>query len=206
MSYTMCPACGQHALKVANRCPRCGLPFEQQFLSRSQPDHARRRVPVALLLGGVLVLMLGTAEWINRRKGTGARPAVTASRESVATRPEHRPPASAGLAPPTDGGAQPPVKPPTPAAVITQPAPAVEMPRPRATTPPAAAPVGDRSHAATTWVNVRARPNSASPVVGVLQPGEVVQVDSTTQGWYRVQAGRVPTGYVDRRLLESRRQ
>ncbi len=61
---------------------------------------------------------------------------------------------------------------------------------------------GDQHRSASTWVNVRADPSTESPVLGILQPGEVVEVDSLAQGWYRVQSDRLPAGYVDRRLLD----
>jgi hypothetical protein len=201
MSYTMCPACGQHALKVANRCPRCGQPFEEQFFSRAQPSRSRHRLPRVLVLAAVLALMLGTAEWINRRKAAGAGKA--GSRDSVSSAPTPVPaaPPAAIPAAETTRQAEPAALPGRPAAPKPAPVPVREPEQPRRVT---AAAGGTGSHVANDWVNVRARPSSTAPIVGVLQPGESVTVDSTIQGWYRVRAGRVPAGYVGRGLLQPR--
>ncbi len=208
MSYTLCPACGQHALKVANRCPRCGLPFEQQFFSRAHPSRNRHRTPIVLLLGTLLVLMLITAEWINRRKAEAAGQKGRATTgDSVTAIPAASLVTPAIAAPPPDS-----VRPQRSPADRPAPAPVPEMaPRPQgpaAVAPPARAlPAGEGEVLiATDWVNVRARPSSTAPVVGVLRPDESVTVDSTSRGWYRVRAGRLPAGYVGRGLLHSPRE
>jgi uncharacterized protein YgiM (DUF1202 family) len=206
MSYTMCPACGQHALKVANRCPRCGLPFEQQFFSRAQPSRHRHRTPIVLLLGTLLVLTLITAEWINRRKADAAREKGRATtRDSVTAIPAASLVTPAIAAPPPDTARRQP-SPADRLAPIPVPAAAPRPQVPAAVAAPApAVPSGDGEVlTATDWVNVRARPSSTAPVVGVLRPGESVTVDSTVRGWYRVRAGRVPAGYIGRGLLKAR--
>jgi hypothetical protein len=52
---------------------------------------------------------------------------------------------------------------------------------------------------ARTWVNVRGR---ATPTVRVLNPGQAVQVDSLSRGWYRVLIDGRAAGYVYRSNLD----
>ncbi len=54
---------------------------------------------------------------------------------------------------------------------------------------------------AKTWVNVRAGRSGSSEPVRVLNPGELVGVDSLGLGWYRVLVDGVPVGFVDRSFL-----
>jgi len=54
---------------------------------------------------------------------------------------------------------------------------------------------------AKTWVNVRAGRSGSSDAVRILNPGELVGVDSLGRGWFRVSVDGVPVGYVDRSLL-----
>jgi ribosomal protein L37E len=55
---------------------------------------------------------------------------------------------------------------------------------------------------ARTWVNVRGARGRAAPVVRVLNPGDTVQVDSLTRGWYRVLIDGRAAGYVHRSNLD----
>lgn len=55
---------------------------------------------------------------------------------------------------------------------------------------------------AQDWVKLRAEPNNAAAVLRVLQPGEVVTVDSLLDGWYRVVLDQ-RVGYVDRQYLDT---
>lgn len=54
---------------------------------------------------------------------------------------------------------------------------------------------------AKTWVNVRAGRSGSSEPVRILNPGELVGVDSLGLGWYRVLVDGVPVGFVDRSFL-----
>jgi len=54
---------------------------------------------------------------------------------------------------------------------------------------------------ARTWVNVRAGRSGSSEAVRILDPGELVGVDSLGRGWYRVLVDGVPVGFVDRSFL-----
>ncbi|MEO8637264.1 MAG: hypothetical protein ABI587_18480, partial [Gemmatimonadales bacterium] len=69
MSYTICPSCGQKALSVATRCPRCGVAFEDQFLSRARSAPTLRRTPLVFLIAGVVVALVG-ANALMRRLST----------------------------------------------------------------------------------------------------------------------------------------
>ena len=55
---------------------------------------------------------------------------------------------------------------------------------------------------ARTWVNVRGGRGRATPAVRVLNPGDVVQVDSLNRGWYRVLIDGRAAGYVHRSNLD----
>jgi ribosomal protein L37E len=70
---------------------------------------------------------------------------------------------------------------------------------PALATPPAAAPADSTAEGAApappgplvkrfarTWVNVRSARGRVAPAVRVLNPGDAVQVDSLSRGWYRV--------------------
>jgi hypothetical protein len=52
-------------------------------------------------------------------------------------------------------------------------------------------------------VNVRADRSRRAPVVRILQPGELVQLDLLEEGWYRVVADRGSLGYVDGRYFDT---
>lgn len=56
---------------------------------------------------------------------------------------------------------------------------------------------------AQDWVKLRAEPNNTAAVLRVLQPGEVVTVDSLQDGWYRVVIDPQSVGYVDRQYLDT---
>jgi hypothetical protein len=55
---------------------------------------------------------------------------------------------------------------------------------------------------ARTWVNVRGGRGRAAPAVRVLNPGDAVQVDSLSRGWYRVLIDGRAAGYVHRSNLD----
>lgn len=83
--------------------------------------------------------------------------------------------------------------------------PAQDSARP-ATPAVAAAPVGiDPAHQryAQDWVKLRSEPSNAAAVLRVLQPGEIVTVDSLLDGWYRVVSDQQAPGYVDRQYLDT---
>ena len=57
MAYIDCPQCGQSALSVATRCPRCGFGFTQHRLRYGhQPRPAGNKIP--LWVGGGLVILV----------------------------------------------------------------------------------------------------------------------------------------------------
>jgi uncharacterized protein YgiM (DUF1202 family) len=55
---------------------------------------------------------------------------------------------------------------------------------------------------AQVWANVRAERSNTAAIVRVLNPGEVVAVDSLQQGWYRVVTDQ-GVGYVDQHYLDT---
>jgi hypothetical protein len=69
---------------------------------------------------------------------------------------------------------------------------------------PAAAPPagGTLRRYARTWVSIREARSDSAPAVRTLEPGEVVQVDSLSQGWYRVVVSGRTVGYVDGGYLD----
>lgn len=64
-------------------------------------------------------------------------------------------------------------------------------------------PVNTGLRYARTWTNVRGEPAQSAPIVGRLDPGESVQVDSLVRGWYRVLVEGRALGYVHRSTLAA---
>ncbi len=213
MNYTTCSQCGQNALPVATRCPRCGNPFEEQFMGRAVSTPKRRRAPLALLVvGAVVALLLANAlmrklETPARDSGMTAAPAAV-HKPAPKSGPPSQAPAAIAERRPTPAAPEPtptslaraqapsPSPPPRPESVAPRPA------MPAAPTAAIAVPGAPRRYA-STWINVRAARLNTAPVLRVLHPGEAVQVDSLAQGWYRVYSNQAAPGYVDRRLLDT---
>ncbi len=211
MNYTICSSCGQKALSVATRCPRCGLAFEEQFLSRSRSTPKSRGMPLIVLIVGVVAALFGANALMRRitvapqglvpppAPGAGAVAVVPVPAADTPPAPRRDLPAASveSLTP----VARAPVVVDTPAPlprVVAPPAPvpAVVVPAPVAT-----GPLPTQRRYASIWTNVRAARSNTSPVLRILRPGEVVQVDSLARGWYRVMSDGLPVGYADRRLL-----
>lgn len=196
MSYIPCPNCGQKALSVATRCPRCGHAFDTGLFQRpvlSGPK--RRRFPIILLIFA-LVLVVVIVDGERRRSGTpppARRPALL---------PDTVPgPRAAARAPsesiPPDLGVTSPL--PANSTSVARPVPAAVPPQ-AVTASPVSGPTERRY--ARTWVNVRAARHPGAAVLWILNPGDAVEVDSLQGGWYRVQVtGREP-GYVDGGFLD----
>jgi hypothetical protein len=235
MSYTVCPNCGQNALPVATRCPKCGVAFESQFIRHAPPPP--RRTPIGLILAGaVLTILAGNALWQKFGVTPEAAPFVRKPAPAPAPRPAPvSTPALAQAGPaaeslvtvretavttpaPAPHVSVPPASPPPVAHLPVATSPAVSVPAARvsAATVPAAtvrapAPVvtaastvrAAKTLYSSTWLNLRAERRNSSPVLRVLRPGEVVRVDSLSQGWYRVVSDADQPGWVDRRLLDS---
>jgi hypothetical protein len=211
MSYIQCPNCGQKALSVATRCPRCQTPFVDSS-GRGSSSPRPRRIPPALIVGVAVVILIIVGA-IERELGltvgtapapmpspSPAPPAVAAESPAVAPAPATseplRPAAADSVATPVSS-APAPTPSPTPSPLVGS----SSAPPPP---PPTGSETGKRRYA-STWVNVRAGPNGRAPIVRVLKPGESVLVDSLQQGWYQVLADGGPGGYVDGSLVDSSR-
>jgi hypothetical protein len=167
-----CPQCGRKALSVATRCPHCGVAFPSKPLQRSAPGYRLDRMRPVLAVGGVLVLSAVLLAVVLPRLASVAAPARAApsgeTSPTLATLPRAVPADSLVAAGPSD--AVTPVQPP-----VASSAPI---------TPTSPSPLAKRF--ARTWVNVRGGRGRATPTVRVLNPGDAVQVDSLSRGWYRV--------------------
>ena len=225
MAYINCPQCGQSALSVASRCPGCGFGFTQH---RLRYGHRRRpagnKIPlwvaggVGVLVGVFLLGEGGTggvtvppiADGLDQQPaevvvqidteggGEGVVGGVMAQEGGEVT------PDAASTSTMTDsaGGLDtvPPIR-------ATAPAESRPLPDPVVVTivPPSAeadaAEFPEEPRWAKTWVNVRAGRSGSSEPVRILNPGELVGVDSLGLGWYRVLIDGVPVGFVDRSFL-----
>ncbi|MGH7535366.1 MAG: SH3 domain-containing protein [Gemmatimonadales bacterium] len=181
MTYIECPECGQRALDVATRCPRCGHAYPSHFLPRPAPRLHQLRPLLALGgVAGVLALVVLVVVALNR----AGPEAVTAPPVAAPPPPDTAPsapslPASKPLAP--AGDSSPPIAPP----------------------PSSVAPaVGEQVRRyARTWINVRGGRSAGAPALRVLNPGDAVLVDSLERGWYRVLVDGRTLGYAHRANL-----
>lgn len=218
MAYTVCPNCGQNALPVATRCPKCGVAFESQFIRHAPPQP--RRAPVGLILAGaVLTILAGNALWLKFGAAPAAAPFVRKPVPAPAPAPSpalaEAKPAAESLAVHRDTAAsapapapRPSIPPAAPPRVAQRPAPSTPAPAVATTVPlatVAAVATGGPAKRlySSTWLNLRADRRNSAPVLRVLKPGEVVRVDSLSQGWYRVVSDADQPGWVDRRLLDT---
>jgi hypothetical protein len=186
----ICPSCGQKALSVATRCPRCGLVFiGLVFESGTGGVRSRRRSRGSIIVGVVAMVLAGIALWWAARSGqphdlstteTAARrtgPIPSQPRDTAVSRAD---------SPVTVPG---PVTSPEVGASATLTARSESMSR-----------TGRLRRVASTWANVRAERSPRAAVIRVLRPGDVIEVDSLARGWYRV-VSDTSFGYVDQRLL-----
>jgi hypothetical protein len=222
MAYIDCPQCGQTALSVASRCPRCGFGFTQH---RLRHGHHRRPAgnKVPLWVGGGLVVLAVVFFFGEGGTGRVTVPPIAGglSQESaevvvqtdsgedgvgVDSAPAQLaavvPSDTASTSTIADSGGRLDTVPPIRAAVPAEFRPTLEPvvvtivpPEPHTAQRPE-----DRRWA-KTWVNVRAGRSGSSDAVRILNPGELVGVDSLGRGWFRVSVDGVPVGYVDRSLL-----
>jgi SH3 domain-containing protein len=186
-AYMECPQCGRKALSVATRCPHCGVAFPSKPLRRSAPGYRLDRLRPVLAVGGVLLLGAVLLAVVMPRLGSKA-----------AVPP---PGAASGETSPTLAAAAPGATP----ADSTGEGVASDSVVPKASTPDRDAPAPASPLArrvARTWVNVRDARGLAGPAVRVLNPGDTVQVDSLTRGWYRVLIDGRAVGYVHRSNLD----
>jgi hypothetical protein len=178
-TYMECPQCGRKALSVATRCPHCGVAFPSKPLQRSAPGYRLDRLRPVLATGGVLILGAVLLVVVLPRLGSKATaPALATPPGAVAADSTVHSAASDDVAPVLPSAAS--------AAPVTS-------------APPS--PLARRF--ARTWVNVRAARGRAAPAVRVLNPGDAVQVDSLSRGWYRVLIDGRAVGYVHRSNLDT---
>ena len=221
MAFIDCPQCGQSALSVATRCPRCGFGFTQDRLRHGQQRRqADNRVPM-WVAGGLAILIVvflvgeggnGSVTVPPIAGGLDEKPAevvvqadssVELATDSVSVQPAIEAPPE--VAPTTTTAVLPARLDTVPPIVAAAPVESRPVPDPVVVTiiPPDTSVVAfpEERRWAKTWVNVRAGRSGSSEAVSVLNPGEPVGVDSLGQGWYRVLVGGVPLGYVDRTFL-----
>ena len=216
MAYIDCPQCGQTALSVATRCPRCGFGFTQHRLRHGQ----RRRPPsnrLPLWVGGGVVVLL--VVFLVGEGGNGAvtvppiaggldqQPAeVVVQTDSAGIIDSVRAPSGDEVqldAPSTTADyysrldTVPPIRATAAARPATDPVVVTIVPPDEGL----AILLPEERRWAKTWVNVRAGRSGSSVAVRILDPGELVGVDSLGRGWYRVSVDGVPVGYVDHSLL-----
>jgi len=185
-AYMECPQCGRKALSVATRCPHCGVAFPSKPLRRSARGYRVDRLRPVLAVGGVLLLGAVLLAVVMPRLGSkGAAPPPGAP--SGGTSP------TLADAPPGGVPADSTVEGVTSDSVVKAGAPDRDAPAP-------AGPLARRF--ARTWVNVRGARGRAAPAVRVLNPGDTVQVDSLSRGWYRVLIDGRAVGYVHRSNLD----
>lgn len=203
MAYIECPQCGQKALAVATRCPRCSYGFVQQRLTRGERYvEKKHRMPV--WVGGGVVVLAVVFLAVRGNEGTGriTVPPVSSGLEEA--------PAVQASAPDSDvadsvieagnpavsavveiDSITPPALDTAPLVVAT---PSLQVPTPAVAT-------SDEVRFAQTWVNVRSGRSGTAEAVRILDPGERVEVDSLRLGWFRISIEGHPLGYVDRSLL-----
>ncbi len=217
MAYINCPECGQKALSVATRCPRCATAFERQVIRVP----TQRRFPLGLLAAGVGVTLLVA---IASRLNLGVSPpapnltaGLTPPPRPAPTEPAPSQPAPHLVADSVPAPAAAPATTPHPATPIPADTVRLQVPTPtpipaptvveavRHDAPPAES-AGSASTArryASTWLNVRAQRSSKAAIVRVLRPGELVLVGAQQEGWYPVLDEAQTAGFVDRRLLDT---
>lgn len=186
-TYMECPQCGRKALSVATRCPHCGVAFPSKPLQRSAQGYRLDRLRPMLAVGGVLIMGAALLAVLVPRLGSKAAARRVPSGETSPTLAA--PPGTVAADSTIEGAASDgvaPIQPPTVSAA------------PVTLTPPN--PVARR--VARTWVNVRGARGRAAPAVRVLNPGDAVQVDSLSRGWYRVLIDGRAAGYVHRSTLD----
>ncbi len=164
-------------------------------------EGAERRDPVPALRGGLSIKAAPAV-----RAWLPARPAATGARRGRRPGPGGGPARGGRAAPGVEGRASDarhaassrrrPIRSPTPRP--RPPGPAGGLPA--SVTPAAPRPLARRF--ARTWVNVRGGRGRATPAVRVLNPGDAVQVDSLSRGWYRVLIDGRAAGYVHRSNLD----
>jgi len=182
MAYIACPECGQRALSVATRCPRCGhaFPAHPVWDPGARPKHLSLWPVLVAACGLVAVaaVVVAVRHRAAPRSVTEAPPVVAPVDTAASITVQPGPETSASTA-----DSAPPVAPPSPASP---------------------APAGPQEQRwARTWVNIRRGRGSRAPLVRVLSPGEAILVDSLKQGWYRVLVDGRTVGYVDRLYLDA---
>jgi pyruvate/2-oxoglutarate dehydrogenase complex dihydrolipoamide acyltransferase (E2) component len=153
------------------------------------PGHRLDRLGPILAVGGVVILGAVLLALVVPRLGSKAAAPAPGSPPGESTPTPATPPATVAADSAGEGAASDSVVPTQPPAVSAAPV-----------TPTPAGPLAQRF--ARTWVNVRGGRSRATPAVRVLNPGDAVQVDSLSRGWYRVLIDGHAVGYVHRSNLD----
>lgn len=209
MTLIKCPSCSHTVSSVASKCPACGYQLTQP---RFQQGHEgaltecrkcgrkvlskvrlcpycgihrpgrRSAVPVALGIAAVAVPILMVLA-LQQQMGPEPPPVMSPL------------PDVAPLSP-----APPPAGPGEREAPAT---PAAPVPSPAAAAPPR--PVATQTHWISEWANVREGRSVTSRVLGVLRPGQQVEVADRVGGWWAVYLEERFVGYVAASVLLSER-
>ncbi|HEX9729090.1 MAG TPA: SH3 domain-containing protein [Gemmatimonadales bacterium] len=210
MPLIRCPACGHSVLSVASSCPNCSHLLAQNPMQAGEASALRECPRCGKFIDRAAPVCV-YCDYPVRRRGfmrsatvavIGA--AVVTAVAVVAVR-QRASDGSAVTPPPTVAAA--PIQAAPPAAHRPAEAPATTPPdsnpvsRPPAA--PRAVPSGRPMRWAATWVNVRERRGTTSPIVLVLTPGTRVEVADSFSGWWAVYANDARVGYASAALLAT---
>src|SRR5512143_3812597 len=206
MSHLTCTNCLQKSPVEATRCKHCGRDFGRPPARPGDRGSRRSWLPAIVLLAAAALVVVGAYTWWPGVTATpsAAAPEATAVSAPPPLAPKASPTAPAEGTPVVAPSAKRPPRDSAPRTADTA-RPVTDTARPVAPTR-APGPVNiDPAHQryAQVFVKLRAEPSNTAAVLRVLQPGEVVTVDSLQDGWYRVVMDEQAVGYVDRQYLDT---